>query len=68
MGELDQLLAGYLDTVYPGLSDSEKQRFADLLELPDPDLHAYLLGRKDPEDQELARLLQTITARGVARS
>lgn len=62
MGELDRLLAGFLDTAYPGLSEPEKQRFADLLELPDPELNAYLLGRMEPEDSELAGLLEIIRA------
>jgi antitoxin CptB len=66
MRELDRLLTDFLAAGYPGLSESEKQRFADLLELPDPELHAYLLGRREPEDAELAGLLETIRACGVA--
>ena len=66
MGELDRLLAGFLDSAYPALSDPEKQRFADLLELPDPELNAYLLGRKEPEDGELAGLLEIIRQSRVA--
>ena len=65
MGELDRLLAGFLDSRYQGLSDSEKQRFADLLELPDPELNAYLLGRTEPEDSELAGLLEIIRASAI---
>jgi succinate dehydrogenase flavin-adding protein (antitoxin of CptAB toxin-antitoxin module) len=67
MRELDRLLTEFLAAGYPGLSEREKRRFAELLELPDPELHAYLLGRREPEDSELAGLLESIRAGGIAR-
>jgi len=60
MRELDRILEGFLDAGYGALSAAERRRFAEILEFPDPDLHAYLVGRAEPADPELARLLQSI--------
>jgi antitoxin CptB len=62
MRELDRILEGFVDTRYQGLSAAEKANFAELLELPDPDLQAYLVGRAEPADSDLARLLKRILA------
>lgn len=60
MRELDRLLEGFVIQRYGTLSVEEKLRFAEILEFPDPDLHAYLLGKANPVDAELARLISTI--------
>jgi antitoxin CptB len=60
MRELDAILASFLRTSYGSLSADDKARFQALLELPDPDLHAYLLGRYDAVDPTLERLLDRI--------
>ena len=60
MRELDRILERFVSERYPVLSATERRRFAEILEFPDPDLHAYLLGKADPADAELARLLRTI--------
>ncbi len=62
MAELDALLGGFFDAHYDGLTDNEKRAFAMLLELPDPTLHGYLLGRDDATDPDQARLLQRLRA------
>jgi antitoxin CptB len=68
MRELDRILEGFLETAYGGLDAAERARFAEFLELPDPDLHAYLVGRAEPADPELARLLRTIRASSPAQA
>ena len=60
MKELDQILERFLEHGYPALAAAQKQRFAEFLEYPDPDLHAYLVGRAEPTDFELAELLRAI--------
>ncbi|MEE8306663.1 MAG: succinate dehydrogenase assembly factor 2 [Gammaproteobacteria bacterium] len=62
MRELDELLSRFLDTHYDSLEDVEKQAFAALLELPDPELHSYLLGRGDASDPNQSRVLQRLRA------
>ena len=63
MRELDRILEGFVSASYAGLSTAERARFAEILEFPDPDLHAYLLGKADPVDAELARFIRTIRER-----
>jgi len=62
MRELDAILASFLQSSYESLSVEDKARFEALLELPDPDLHAYLVGRYDATDSSLERLLGRIRA------
>ena len=51
MRELDQLFTRYLDHQYPSASAAERDAFARLLELPDPDLFGYLVGRATPAEE-----------------
>ena len=62
MRELDGLLIRFVEDVYQSLSEDDKRRFGTLLELPDPDLHAYLVGRHEPTDPDLEKLLDRIRA------
>ena len=62
MRELDALLIRFVEEVYETLPAGDKRRFATLLELPDPDLHAYIVGRHEPPDPDLERLLDRIRA------
>lgn len=60
MKELDQLLTRYLDTAYGSASDDEKAGFRALLELSDPELNGYFLGRQVPDDEIIAKAVQRI--------
>ncbi len=60
MRELDAILKNFLAATYDSLDDADKARFSGLLELPDPELHAYLVGRNSPADEPLERLLDRI--------
>ncbi len=62
MRELDELLAAFLQRSYESLAADDKARFGALLELPDPELHGYLLGTYDVADQSLEPLLSRIRA------
>ena len=48
MRELDVLLTRYLERNYAASSPAERAAFVQLLELPDPDLFGYLVGRTTP--------------------
>ena len=61
MKELDQLLTAYLERQFETAPAVEQGRFRDLLELPDPELYAYCLGRERPACAELAALIDRIT-------
>jgi antitoxin CptB len=62
MRELDAILQGFVERGLAGLDAREKRRFAEILEFPDPDLHAYLVGKASPSDPDLARLVECIRA------
>jgi antitoxin CptB len=62
MRELDALLAAFVERHAASLSDAEAAHFEAILELPDPTLHAYLLGRSAPTDEPTATLIQRIRA------
>jgi len=50
--EMDFLMGRFADTVLETLDDEQLQRFEALLELPDPDVYAWVLGQKPvPETQ-----------------
>ena len=57
MKELDLLTLGYLERYYPEASAEEQQAFADLLELQDPQLMGYILGRGAPADAVTTRVV-----------
>ena len=56
------LLLRYLDQHYASASPDEQRLFAALLELPDPQLYAYLTGRETPDDAALTHVLGKIAA------
>ena len=55
--EMDLLLERFLQIRYPGLSDEEKQLFDALLDETDPDLLAWIMGRREPDNPAYRPLL-----------
>ena len=66
MLELDVLLEGFLDQHYPTLSPRLKRHFFQLLEFPDPIIHAWCVGGENPADEEFTELVGAIRATSVA--
>lgn len=62
MRELDALLLAFVDQASAAFTEDELARFEEILALPDPVLHAYLLGRSDPPDAATAELIERIRA------
>ena len=60
MRELDAVLQSFLERSFAGLSSAERDRMEVILDLPDPELHAYLVGRLEPEDPEYGALFRRI--------
>lgn len=60
MLELDHLLTRWLESGYPGSSGDEKSAFRELLELPDAELTAYILGNNSPTDKRLNYIVDQI--------
>ena len=62
MRELDSLLLGFFDRFAARMADAEIAAFEAVLELPDPVLYSYLLGRSAPDDIAIAELIERIRA------
>jgi antitoxin CptB len=62
MLELDLLLQGFLEKVYPQLARAERECFARLLELPDQLLLEYLLKQAPVEEKEFIDVIERIRA------
>ena len=62
MRELDVLLTRYVDEEYPTAAPEQQAAFRRLLDIQDPLMHAYFLGRETPPDTELASLIARIAA------
>lgn len=60
MLELDLILMPFVEHVYPTLDESDRQRYWKLLDQEDQDLFAWLLGRRQPHDPDLLRIVQLV--------
>ena len=60
MKELDLLLVRYLEQEYPAASPADREAFARILDLQDPQLFGYLVGRDSPSDAGLRHVLARI--------
>jgi len=60
MKELDLLTLGYLERYYPSASVEDRQAFAELLELQDPLLMSYVVGRETPADSATAHVISVM--------
>ncbi len=60
MRELDVLLIRFFDTAFDDLDACDIGRFQAILELPDPELQAYLVAGHACPDPTLERLLERI--------
>lgn len=62
MKELDVLLERFLRGRYASCDEADRRAFERLLELPDPELHAYLaLGIQSPAHLDLRHVIEHIT-------
>jgi succinate dehydrogenase flavin-adding protein (antitoxin of CptAB toxin-antitoxin module) len=62
MRELDALLLKFVEVEVAALGEAELVTFEGILELPDPVLHSYLLGRSAPTDAATVELVERIRA------
>lgn len=62
MRELDLLFLAYLDQRYPQADADERAAFERTLDLTDPQLFDYLLGRGRPDDPAIADVIDHLAA------
>jgi succinate dehydrogenase flavin-adding protein (antitoxin of CptAB toxin-antitoxin module) len=58
------LLVRWLESRHAQASDAERAVFERLLEMPDPEIAAWFLGRSRPDDAALEALVDDILAVG----
>ena len=61
MKELDILLLRYLECYYDNASPREQGIFAEILELQDPQLYAFITGRERPPDGAFADVVRKLS-------
>lgn len=66
MRELDELLGAYLRSRYTDLIEADRQTFNRLLDYPDAVLLELLMGRMQPADSDVARLVNDIRVTAAA--
>ncbi len=64
MRELDVMLTRYLDRVWETASSAERDAFVQLVELQDPDLFGYLVGRTIPAEESQRAVIARIRSLG----
>ncbi len=62
MKELDIVLLRYLERDYDRASEQERRVFTELLELQDPQLFSYIMGRETPPDAVVADVIRKISS------
>ena len=60
MRELDVVLLRYLEEDYPRASQADRAAFAQILELQDPEIFGYLVGRQAPAETSLGNVVARI--------
>jgi antitoxin CptB len=60
MRELDQLLLQYLEQRYQQASAAERKAFEALLEMQDPDVLGFCVGRNRPTDLAMAKVVDEL--------
>lgn len=60
MLELDLWLLPFVEKIYPTLDQADKERYHKLLEGEDPDLFAWCMGHRVPDDPELKAIIDII--------
>lgn len=62
MLELDLVMVPFFEQRFRQLADQDQQRFVRLLECEDTQLFQWFLGKGQPEDADLAAIVETINA------
>ena len=64
MKELDLVLTRYLRERWPVATDAERSQFERILQLPDPELAAYLMGRETAPDLPMQAVVDQLRGAG----
>lgn len=67
MLELDLILMPFVEKHYPQLPDADKQSYVNLLACEDQDMFQWFMQHKQPDDVELAHIVQLVLAKHLAK-
>ena len=62
MRELDMIFDRFLNEDYPALDPIRRQAFGRLLEVNDPELYDWVLGRTSPASEDFLELVERLKA------
>jgi antitoxin CptB len=68
MKELDAMLTAWLEQRWGTASSDQRRVFVEFLELPDPLIARYLLGRETPIDQQQRELVAALIGARAANA
>lgn len=68
MKELDVLLGRWISEQYDVASSEQRAAFERFLDLPDPDMARYLLGREQPPAEHAAMLAELLALASPTRA
>ena len=68
MAELDVLFNDFLNSGYQHLNDEEKASFDKLLTYNDNDLLEYLMGRTEPDEPDVIRVVSKIRQSALSQT
>ncbi|RDH45075.1 succinate dehydrogenase assembly factor 2 [Zooshikella ganghwensis] len=60
MLELDVLLVPFVKEAFPSLSEENQARYKKLIDCEDPDLFRWFMQKEQPDDPELAIIVEMI--------
>jgi len=60
MKELDTVLLKYLEDLYPVANSAHRQAFASILDMPDPELWALLMGKSFSKNREIGDVVNAL--------
>jgi antitoxin CptB len=58
--ELDVVFTKFVDSSYDGLNTQQKQAFTKLLDIEDPEILSYMLRQTEPNDAEIAGIVEMV--------
>lgn len=60
MKELDLVITRFFEHDYDSLPDEEQQNFRDFLEVEDPEIYSWIMGRSSPENKNHAAIIHKL--------
>lgn len=63
MLELDVVLGPFLEQQFRQLELADQQRFEKLIACEDQDIFSWVMGRSEPQDPDLQRIIQLVLGR-----